>query len=643
MSNSHHHHQDQSEITGQGTTSRKTTGGSGYFFNNLLKRSNTATTNNNPKAKLVPLDPYKLTRSKSANYFRDITGSNVTLDTQNFPDLKKISSPGKPNNIISPSLFNETLLSTAGPSATPSPERYPSVVITKPQILNTADLQLDAVSPLTGETMNINDEHNNNRLHIEADDIETTVIYQQQHQQQQQQQVGSAYTEFSQEEYDGRTNDDETSIPLSSAGLNKLKLNHNSLTKRSVFEEILTPVNPKDLEEGSKIESSEYIEKSSADNKVRKHIVLECFLILLILLILGGFIPALVYLSHGTEDMVKNFFNSEAKRDLFFPYLTEKYGDFRTYNPNIVNTPGGLSPLYRDDPKILALMEGYGEPIFHGLAYSPMEALEPSCGINKTETIYDLVKLSTVTSRIRNYGMQCNQSDFILDSIQSLNLNMTLAMGIWIGKNDKVNRNQLNTMKYIVKKYPQSMFDSIFIGNEVLFREDKSSNQLIEYIKETKKFLKSIGYKKIPVGTSEIGSLLNKDLFEECDIVGANIHPYFTGNSVEGASNWTLEFLEYQMEPLNYKNKTIIVSEVGWPTDGGNFRRSVANIPNFKYFISDYICKMKNVNYGWYYFEAFDEPWKKVFYEGKNRWETSWGLFNSDRSNKLNLRKLSIC
>ena len=53
----------------------------------------------------------------------------------------------------------------------------------------------------------------------------------------------------------------------------------------------------------------------------------------------------------------------------------------------------------------------------------------------------------------------------------------------------------MNTMKRIVAKYPNplELINSIYIGNEVLFREDKTRDELIEYIQDAKTFLQSKG------------------------------------------------------------------------------------------------------------------------------------------------------
>lgn len=357
-------------------------------------------------------------------------------------------------------------------------------------------------------------------------------------------------------------------------------------------------------------------------------------LFIVIVLLLGGFIPAVVLLSQGTKDSVSNFFRSEANRNVVLPGLIQKYG-LSKKSPNI---PSHLL----SDIEIMDLLKDTGEPIFRGVAYSPLDAMEPKCGISKRSTMLDLAKISTVTNVIRNYGMQCNQLELILDSIQTLDIKMKLTMGVWIGHNDTINQQQLQLMKDILAKYPATLIESIFVGNEVLFRKDKPVKDLIKYIRETKDYIKSIGL-YIPVGTSEIGLLITSELLAACEIVGANIHPFFSGDTVENAAEWTLNFLRFQIEPKNTKNVKIVISEIGWPTAGGSFQRSVATLPNLKFFIQDFICKIGKHNYDYYMFEAFDEPWKRIFYKGKNRWETEWGIFTKDRKSKLDWRDMRGC
>lgn len=363
-------------------------------------------------------------------------------------------------------------------------------------------------------------------------------------------------------------------------------------------------------------------------------------LIVAIILMLGGFVPAVYILSRGTPGSVEKFF--ENLKNLPFLYnLSTKYLQV-VERPSKPNSIAGLADELKEDTEVVALMNVVSNVLFHGIAYSPSNAMEPLCGFNKRDAMLDLAKLSTITTRIRNYGMQCDQSELILDAIEYMNLNMTLAMGVWIGSNDDVNKQQMDLMKKVVSKYPDPLrlINSIYIGNEVLFREDKTRDELISYIQDAKDFLQLLGIDDIPVGTSEIGSLIDPKLLDACDLVGANIHPFFAGVPVEYASAWTIEFLNLQVQAYNENNTPIILSEVGWPSGGGSFGLAVASLANLQYFVGDFLCTFRDLPIEYYYFEAFDEPWKSIFWEDNQQWETQWGIFRADRLSKFSLQNI---
>lgn len=76
----------------------------------------------------------------------------------------------------------------------------------------------------------------------------------------------------------------------------------------------------------------------------------------------------------------------------------------------------------------------------------------------------------------------------------------------------------------------------------------------------------------------------------------------------------------------------IVISEVGWPSGGGKLWGSVAGVKELQTLLDDWVCSGENTqDIGWYWFEAFDEPWKVIFHTQDQKWETQWGLFNSNR------------
>lgn len=358
--------------------------------------------------------------------------------------------------------------------------------------------------------------------------------------------------------------------------------------------------------------------------------------------VLVGLLIAIYILSHGTRDSVNSYFNDGKNiphlRELAAEYLFpgEQFGV-------VTNSIDGLSNAAKSDIEVTDLMKGVSNFMFHGIAYSPNNAMEPHCRYNKRDAMLDLAKISTVTTRIRTYGMQCDQAELIMEAIDHMNLNMTVAMGVWIGENDTINRQQMDMMKKVIAKHPDParVINSIFIGNEVLFRGDKSKKELIEYIQDARRFLQLMKIDDIPVGTSEIGSLIDLELLINCDIVGANIQPFFGGVSVEDATHWVLRFLDLQILPHNENIGTpIVITEIGWPSGGGRYRYAQAGMSSLKVFLSTFLCTMRNLPLEYYFFEAYDEPWKEVFWTSNQKWETQWGIFNADRLNKFPLQNI---
>ncbi|ODQ77040.1 glycoside hydrolase family 17 protein [Babjeviella inositovora NRRL Y-12698] len=352
-------------------------------------------------------------------------------------------------------------------------------------------------------------------------------------------------------------------------------------------------------------------------------------------------------------DMLQGQFNTSNASHSGYDPSTSKTAGHVSKNDSLVNNyfprgadiPGynsvaGLPEKYRDDQEIVSLMsDNRLHSVFYGIDYAPRGVMAPTCGATLREVMLDLAVLSRLTTRIRTYGMQCNQASLIFQAIGELNLNMTLAMGIWIGENDRINTQQMNTMRNMLQIYPRRYFESLYIGNEVLFREEMPVNGLVRYINEAKNIVKESGreWANLPVGTSEIGSKMNKQIIDSSDHVGVNIHPFFGGGNVGMATKWTFDFIEEQVESLQAgkgNKKPITISEVGWPYGGGSYKAAVAGPRQFQQFLDSFVCEARRQNYGWYWFEGFDEPWKKVFHSPNSRIETQWGIFTPDRKIK---------
>ena len=82
----------------------------------------------------------------------------------------------------------------------------------------------------------------------------------------------------------------------------------------------------------------------------------------------------------------------------------------------------------------------------------------------------------------------------------------------------------------------------------------------------------------------------------------------------------------------------------GWPTGGGNdcgdsdctsdTQGSIAGITELNQFLEDWVCDALTNGTEYFFFEAFDEPWKIQFNTDNEAWEDHWGIMDVNRKLK---------
>jgi cellulose synthase/poly-beta-1,6-N-acetylglucosamine synthase-like glycosyltransferase/exo-beta-1,3-glucanase (GH17 family) len=187
--------------------------------------------------------------------------------------------------------------------------------------------------------------------------------------------------------------------------------------------------------------------------------------------------------------------------------------------------------------------------------------------------------------------------------------------------------------------------ERVLVGNENILRWDKAAGtddrelnavspaQLMREIRNVKRNV------KVPVSTSEPDSvwLNHPELVREVDFLAVHILPYWDPDS--GAT--PLDYVKTRIALLRkaYPNKNIVVTEVGWPSNGAERRipgtgavkratpaEQARNIRNM-------VAWLKSQNIDYFVVEAFDQPWKSYDLEGKAG--GYWGLWNADRRQKF--------
>ncbi|KAF4589039.1 Glycoside hydrolase, superfamily [Ophiocordyceps camponoti-floridani] len=291
--------------------------------------------------------------------------------------------------------------------------------------------------------------------------------------------------------------------------------------------------------------------------------------------------------------------------------------------------------------------------VFPGMDYTPLNTQYPDCVQNppsQNNVTRDVAVLSQLTNKIRLYGTDCNQTEMVLHAVKQLKMekNIKVWLGVWQDKNETTNSRQLSQMWNILDQFGADPFEGIIVANEILFRKEMTITSLASVLSDTRKKLASKNI-KLPVATSDLGDDWTAELAQDSDYVMANIHPFFAGVSAKEAASWTWSFWKNKDGPFwkSDKNKNII-AETGWPSAGGKHcgqamtttcePGSVAGISEMNRFMEDWVCDALKNGTQYFWFEAFDEPWKIRFNEKDKEWEDKWGLLDINRNLKKGVK-----
>ena len=286
--------------------------------------------------------------------------------------------------------------------------------------------------------------------------------------------------------------------------------------------------------------------------------------------------------------------------------------------------------------------------VFPGIDYTPMYTQYPGCltyPASQNNVTRDLAVLSQLTNTVRLYGTDCNQTELLLHSIDQLNLNGTIKvwLGVWQDNNATTNARQLQQMYEILDKHGTASFVGVIIGNEVLFRQDMSPAELEDVISGVKSNLTAKGY-NIPIASSDLGDSWSTapGIVSEIDYLMSNIHPFFAGVPAEEAASWTYGFWTQYDTILKTDISRNVISETGWPSQGGMdcgnaptcTNGSIAGIKEMNTFMDGWVCQALANSTNYFWFGAFDEPWKIQFDTPGKEWEDQWGLMDVNRNLK---------
>jgi len=258
----------------------------------------------------------------------------------------------------------------------------------------------------------------------------------------------------------------------------------------------------------------------------------------------------------------------------------------------------------------------------HGVCFSIYEdGQKPGSIITESQVERRLKILKPYTQWVRSFS--CIEGNEHIPRLAKKH-GMKTLVGAWLGDDLELNEREIEGLISMAK---EGLVDVAAVGNEVMFRKDLTEDQLIAYILRVKEAIP-----QIPVGYVDAYYEFSHRprITEICDVILTNCYPFWEGCPIK----YSFEHMKSMFESARNagQGKRVIITETGWPSQGGSFQGSIATDENaMRYFIDcQNWCNTNRIES--FYFASFDESWK-VGPEGDVG--AYWGLWDKNEQLKF--------
>ena len=234
----------------------------------------------------------------------------------------------------------------------------------------------------------------------------------------------------------------------------------------------------------------------------------------------------------------------------------------------------------------------------------------------------DLEIMSKLTDNIRTYSVDGTLGD-IPKLAEEFGLRVTI--GIWISPD--LERNEREIQKAIELANNSRSIVRVVVGNEALFREEITPEELIVLLDRVRAAV------KVPVTTSEQWHIWEKypQLAKHVDLIAAHILPYWEFIPVDKAGEFVLDRAR-DLKKM-FPKKPLLLSEVGWPSNGRMRGGADATPADQAIYLRNLVNTLNRRGYNYFVIEAFDQPWKA---SDEGSVGAYWGVYNAARQQKFN-------
>jgi len=280
-------------------------------------------------------------------------------------------------------------------------------------------------------------------------------------------------------------------------------------------------------------------------------------------------------------------------------YRSGHHFNLEHYNASL-NESFNAIDLPESEEDLNALFKEILAKSIHGFCFSIYgEGQKPGVEISKGQVRRRMNILKPYSSWVRSFSC-IEGNEFV--PIVAKEVGMSTLVGAWLS--DDLDKNEVEIQSLIALAKSGNV-DIAAVGNEVLYRNDLSIEQLLTYITRVKESLQ-----KIPVGYVDAyyEFTVHPELVDACDVILTNCYPFWEGGPFEFSSQHMNGM--YHQALKAGRGKKVIITETGWPSEGQRLKGAEpSRINALKYFIHTHLwAQAKGIET--FYFSSFDESWK---------------------------------
>jgi exo-beta-1,3-glucanase (GH17 family) len=263
--------------------------------------------------------------------------------------------------------------------------------------------------------------------------------------------------------------------------------------------------------------------------------------------------------------------------------------------------------------------------VLQGLCFSPFVNESPSSPvpISHAQIVALIEDITPYTRGIRTFSSSGIGADM---AKTAKSRGLFVAAGCDLYTDPAHNEAEVRNLIQLAR---EGSVDLAVVGEEALYSGFVTEGELVGYIDR----VKAAGVRATTSDTW--GELVgHPKVMAACDVVMANMFPYWEKSNIIGS----VAYLDscYRKIKDAAGGKEIIV-ETGWPFAGETRGEAVASPDNARWFLSRFTAWAAVGNVKYYYFEAFDEPWKA---SREGAVGANWGLWDQYGKLKPGLERI---